>query len=83
MGASRRGRASGRVATQTAVLLPAHEYQAGAGDCACSDGSHVPCAVPECGASEHAFVHTEEAREQHYTRVVEAVDSVGVADALS
>jgi hypothetical protein len=65
-----------------ATLIPAHPYQApAAGSCACDDGDHLPCAVDGCGASQHAYVHTDAAAGEDYHLLrVDGVDQLGVAD---
>lgn len=80
-GSGRSSRAA--AARSTAVLVPAHDYEPGDGDCACEDGSHVACAYPDCGAGESAYIHSEEARDADYERVVRISGEDGIVTAES
>jgi hypothetical protein len=79
--ATRRRTPNPEAAPRRALLLPAHPYKGRTGSCKCADGDHVPCAVPGCGASEHAYVHTDAAADAGYEQVVvEGSDAFATAD---
>jgi hypothetical protein len=65
-------------ARRSAVVIDAHEYEAGTPDCAHDDAAdHAPC--KECRSSKDAFVHGDEAREGAYNLVVVEDKDVGYA----